>query len=92
MNLKSHLDDDARSGLAAINHLRPDPSRGEIEQLISAGNSFYRGLTLELRKQFGQASVFAPATRFRVWLTMVWLILRTRSCRETFVRNVRAVC
>ena len=38
--------------LAAINSLRPDPSRGELEQLISAGNSFYRGITLELRKQF----------------------------------------
>jgi Carboxypeptidase regulatory-like domain/TonB dependent receptor/TonB-dependent Receptor Plug Domain len=38
--------------LAALNHLRPDPSRGEIEQLISAGNSFYRGLTIELRKRF----------------------------------------
>jgi len=38
--------------LAAINGLRADPSRGELEQLISAGNSFYRGMTLELRKQF----------------------------------------
>jgi hypothetical protein len=38
--------------LAAINSLRPDPARGELEQLISAGNSFYRGMTLELRKQF----------------------------------------
>lgn len=38
--------------LAALNHLRPDPKRGEIEQLISAGNSFYHGLTLELRKRF----------------------------------------
>jgi hypothetical protein len=38
--------------LAAINNLRPDPSRGELEQLISAGNSFYRGMTLELRKRF----------------------------------------
>jgi hypothetical protein len=37
--------------LAALNDLRPDPSRGEIEQLISAGNSFYRGVTIEFRKQ-----------------------------------------
>jgi hypothetical protein len=37
--------------LAAINSLRPDPQRGELEQLSSAGNSFYRGLTLELRKR-----------------------------------------
>ncbi len=38
--------------LAALNELRPDPKQTEIEQLISAGNSFYRGLTLELRKRF----------------------------------------
>jgi hypothetical protein len=38
--------------LAALNNLRPDPSRSEIEQLISAGNSFYRGMTVELRKRF----------------------------------------
>src|SRR6185369_14626303 len=38
--------------LAAVKGLRPDPGRGELEQLISAGNSFYRGMTLELRKQF----------------------------------------
>jgi len=44
--------------LAAINHLRPDPARGELEQLISAGNSFYRGMTLELRKQFGSGFAF----------------------------------
>ena len=44
--------------LAALNHLRPDPSRGEIEQLISAGNSFYRGLTLELRKRFDSNFTF----------------------------------
>jgi len=35
--------------LAALNELRPDPGRAEVEQLISAGNSFYRGLTVELR-------------------------------------------
>ncbi len=44
--------------LAAINDLRPDPTRGEIEQLISAGNSFYRGLTLELRKRFDSRFTF----------------------------------
>jgi hypothetical protein len=45
--------------LATINSLRPDPSRGELEQLISAGNSFYRAMTLELRKHFA-----APYGRF----------------------------
>jgi hypothetical protein len=44
--------------LAALNSLRPDPSRGEVEQLISAGNSFYRGLTIELRKRFGSGFTF----------------------------------
>jgi hypothetical protein len=38
--------------IAAVNSLRPDPNRTELEQLISAGNSFYRGMTLELRKKF----------------------------------------
>src|SRR4030095_5308168 len=37
--------------LAALNDLRPDPTRTEVEQLISVGNSFYRGITLELRKR-----------------------------------------
>ncbi len=40
--------------LAALNDLRPDPTRAEVEQLIAAGNSFYHGLTLELRKRFNQ--------------------------------------
>jgi len=52
MNLTSTSSTMLDAALAAINELRPDPSRGEIEQLISAGNSFYRGLTLELRKRF----------------------------------------
>jgi len=44
--------------LAAINQLRPDPVRGELEQLISAGNSFYRGMTIELQKRFGAGFAF----------------------------------
>ncbi|HZN01118.1 MAG TPA: TonB-dependent receptor [Pyrinomonadaceae bacterium] len=46
------------AALAAINNLRPDPARGELEQLISAGNSFYRSLTLELRKRFDSGFTF----------------------------------
>jgi hypothetical protein len=46
------------AALAAINNLRPDPARGELEQLISAGNSFYRGLALELRKRFDSGFTF----------------------------------
>ncbi|MBV9959898.1 MAG: TonB-dependent receptor [Acidobacteria bacterium] len=38
--------------LAALRDLRPDPTRGEVEQLASIGNSFYHGLTLELRRRF----------------------------------------
>ncbi len=42
--------------LAALNDLRPDPTHAEVEQLIASGNSFYQGLTLELRKGFRQSS------------------------------------
>ena len=42
------------AALAAINELRPDPTRGELEQLAAIGNSFYHGLTLEARRRFGQ--------------------------------------
>jgi Carboxypeptidase regulatory-like domain/TonB dependent receptor len=59
--------------LAALNHLRPDPSRGEVEQLISVGNSFYRGLTLELRKRWGLADGF-PDFTFRAGYTLSRLI------------------
>ncbi|HEX8096599.1 MAG TPA: hypothetical protein VF507_01130, partial [Pyrinomonadaceae bacterium] len=38
--------------LAAVNDLRPDPTRAEVEQLVAAGNSFYHGLTVELRRSF----------------------------------------
>jgi hypothetical protein len=44
------------AALAALNGLRPDPSRAEVEQLISAGNSFYHGLTLQLRHPFRSKS------------------------------------
>ncbi|HEX5887980.1 MAG TPA: TonB-dependent receptor, partial [Pyrinomonadaceae bacterium] len=59
MNLTSTSSTMHDAALAAIDHLRPDPSRGEIEQLISAGNSFYRGFTLELRKRFDANGRFA---------------------------------
>jgi hypothetical protein len=38
-----------------LNSLRPDPSKGEVEQLIPVGNSFYQGLTVELRNRFRRA-------------------------------------
>jgi hypothetical protein len=40
------------AALAALNLLRPDPARGELEQLVSVGNSFYRAVSVELRKRF----------------------------------------
>ncbi len=49
--------------LAALNGLRPDPTRGEVEQLIAVGDSFYKGLTLEVRKRFTQAKTFGLSFR-----------------------------
>jgi hypothetical protein len=40
------------ASLDALRALRPDPSREQVEQLASIGNSFYQGLTLELRRRF----------------------------------------
>ncbi|MFZ0060766.1 MAG: carboxypeptidase regulatory-like domain-containing protein [Pyrinomonadaceae bacterium] len=58
--------------LAALQELRPDPSRTEVEQLVSAGNSFYRGLTLEIRKRFIASKNFSFA--FRAAYTLSHLI------------------
>ncbi len=49
--------------LAALNRFRPDPTRADIQQLISAGNSFYHGVTFELRKRFKQTKDFALSFR-----------------------------
>ena len=49
--------------LAALTELRPDPTRAEVEQLISAGNSFYRALTLELRKRVTSGERFGLTFR-----------------------------
>jgi Carboxypeptidase regulatory-like domain len=38
--------------LAVANTLRPNPSAGQTEQVGSLGNSWYRGLVLELRRRF----------------------------------------
>ncbi|MFL6229673.1 MAG: TonB-dependent receptor domain-containing protein [Pyrinomonadaceae bacterium] len=37
------------AALAALAPLRPDPSRTQVEQLVSAGDSIYHGLTVEAR-------------------------------------------
>jgi hypothetical protein len=69
VNLNSPTSSTAlEAALSALNNLRPDPTRNEIEQLISAGNSFYRGLTLELRRRFG------PGVSFRTSYTFSKLI------------------
>jgi hypothetical protein len=51
INLTSTSSTSLEVALAALNDLRPDPGKAEVEQLISAGNSFYHGLTLELRRK-----------------------------------------
>ncbi|MEP6921448.1 MAG: TonB-dependent receptor [bacterium] len=58
--------------LAAVNDLRPDPGRAELEQLISAGNSFYKGLTIELRKRVLTGELFPVS--FRAAYTLSRLI------------------
>jgi hypothetical protein len=60
------------SALAALNGLRPDPAKGEVEQLIPVGNSFYHGLTLELRDRFKRAKNGA-AFSFRAAYTLSFL-------------------
>ncbi|MFN2454751.1 MAG: TonB-dependent receptor domain-containing protein [Pyrinomonadaceae bacterium] len=42
------------AALGAIDNLRPDPTRAEVEQLASIGNSFYHGLTIEARRRFNR--------------------------------------
>ena len=70
MNLTGSSTTTLNAALAAINHLRPDPTRGELEQLIFAGNSFYRGLTVELRKRFDGSNGFS----FRAGYTLSSLV------------------
>jgi hypothetical protein len=60
------------TALAALNSLRPDPSKGEVEQLIPVGNSFYHGLTIELRNRFKQAKSGAGFS-FRAAYTLSFL-------------------
>ncbi|MCA1578254.1 MAG: TonB-dependent receptor [Acidobacteria bacterium] len=52
MNLTGTSSTTLNAALAALNQLRPDPTRGELEQLVSVGNSFYRAMSVELRKRF----------------------------------------
>ncbi|HSS19729.1 MAG TPA: carboxypeptidase regulatory-like domain-containing protein [Pyrinomonadaceae bacterium] len=49
--------------LASLNAFRPDPTRTEVEQLISSGNSFYHGVTFELRKRLKKYNGFGISFR-----------------------------
>ncbi|HSP62967.1 MAG TPA: hypothetical protein VLQ90_08310, partial [Pyrinomonadaceae bacterium] len=60
------------TALAALNALRPDPSKGEVEQLIPVGNSFYQGLVLEFRNRFRQGKNGASIS-FRAVYTLSFL-------------------
>ncbi|MFL6284819.1 MAG: TonB-dependent receptor domain-containing protein, partial [Pyrinomonadaceae bacterium] len=40
------------AALGALQTLRPDPTRVQVEQLAPLGNSFYHGLTIEARRRF----------------------------------------
>jgi hypothetical protein len=60
------------AALGALNSLRPDPTRTEVEQLISAGNSLYHGLTLEVRNRWRQKSSGAGFS-FRAVYTLSFL-------------------
>lgn len=60
------------AALAALNGFRPDPTRTEVEQLISVGNSFYHGLTLEVRNRWRQKSSGAGFS-FRAVYTLSFL-------------------
>ena len=60
------------AALAALNSLRPDPTRTEVEQLISVGNSFYQGLTLEVRNRWREKKSGAGFS-FRAVYTLSFL-------------------
>jgi hypothetical protein len=70
MNLTGASTTTLNAALAALNQLRPDPTRGELEQLVSVGNSFYRAVSVELRKRFDTNRRFT----FRAGYTLSSLI------------------
>jgi hypothetical protein len=61
------------AALAALQPLRPDPTRTQVEQLVSAGNSFYHGLSVEARRRFTQRKS-GLAFSFRAAYTLSRLI------------------
>ena len=59
------------AALAALQHLRPDPKRGQVERLVSAGNSFYHGLTLEARRRLTRSAGFGLSFRAAYTLSRI---------------------
>ena len=59
--------------LDALNALRPDPTQTDIQQLASIGNTFYHGLTLELRRRFRRSKT-GFSFSFRAAYTLSHLI------------------
>lgn len=55
--------------LAVLNQFRPDPTRTQLEQLASIGNSQYNGLILELRRRYRQLG-YGFATSARIVYTL----------------------
>ncbi|HYO64409.1 MAG TPA: TonB-dependent receptor [Pyrinomonadaceae bacterium] len=51
------------AALAALAPLRPDPTRVQVEQLVSAGNSFYKALTVEARRRYARRDRVAFSLR-----------------------------
>jgi hypothetical protein len=59
--------------LDALQSLRPDQTRADVQQLASIGNSFYHGLTLELRRRFRRSKT-GFSFSFRAAYTLSHLI------------------
>lgn len=52
--ISTNTQNERTAALAAIQALRPDRTRTQLEQLASIGNSRYHGLTFELRRRFAR--------------------------------------
>lgn len=58
--------------LVVANSLRPQPTFGQTEQVGSLGNSWYRGLVLELRRRYSKLG-YGFGTSMRVVYTLSYL-------------------
>jgi hypothetical protein len=82
------------AALAALQPLRPDPTRVQVEQLAPLGNSFYHGLTVEARRRFkagaGGTSVSARASYTLSRLTDDGVVNTSSALRVGDFRGERA--